>query len=892
MNNVAGRMRAIQSGFPSHLSAKLDAYGRSRCESMLCMAAHAENKAAFARCVEVDGDLCVLGRALAAHVQKMESFLDVTIHPFNPETYHLPFTRCSAALPFCAKALRATGVPEDLDFADMLEIKSFMANQRDMDAVNLGRLAAERSPDTAYFYWAASLTGDSLVGLRMGKKGLKCKKITPCIRLCLIIRAIEHETALGIRYIAKANSSDSAWELGAAFLMSALEDAKIYMDEAPPDNRHMSTVISWYIILKIIFLDVDPELNADLSPVKDALAQLKSTDELLKFLGLDSFKTTARMVQEAVVKLYAPALDEWREAMLKAFKDPDTVDKPLPEETEESIASWLARSSLEDEAHHATIRRAGQDRLPNIPGLYKCSWCNTPSAGLRRCGGCEKTRAQNEFHQDTLNAVVNQTSSGLVASRSSGHRFDSSYGAHGLEAHDTQRSLAQLEHAIDALEDELTIAAACIEQSRARVRLLGSSRGSKPSPIQYLPVELLSEIFLRCPSNTLDVSRTPWTLIQVCKEWSAVALDTPQLWASISLRRDGLRRVRSVGAVNRLVEVHLNRAKQNLLDLTLDLDALSGVNEHHPALDILMAHSSRWRSLSVVICIHSFRELASVKGRLPTLRYLDVKFRGYYQDIKPFIDFFETAPALREVSSMNMLGNILIPFSGIKYLHGGAVSPSQLYHALRHAHNIIHLAFDSSGFSNIINSASPSQEILSLPHLTTLETDDGYPITNFLNTPCLRDLTFIARRSAEFDQCTSLLSRSSCSLECLDIASYLMSSADVLTALKCIPTLRQLTLRWMPWLSPVFFNQLAQRSSGCWLTLPSLKSLRIDVEDFDGVSLMHFVESRTCDNLNEKLKAVIIDSNRLVPDEDVYASLSALFLRQVGEKGDLYVSVS
>ena len=45
--------------------------------------------------------------------------------------------------------------------------------------------------------------------------------------------------------------------------MSAREDAKTFIAEAPPDNRHMQTMLNWYIILTIAIKG--PELSEGLA---------------------------------------------------------------------------------------------------------------------------------------------------------------------------------------------------------------------------------------------------------------------------------------------------------------------------------------------------------------------------------------------------------------------------------------------------------------------------------------------------------------------------------------------------------------------------------------------------------------------------------------------------
>ncbi|KAJ7755182.1 hypothetical protein B0H16DRAFT_1372169 [Mycena metata] len=57
-------------------------------------------------------------------------------------------------------------------------------------------------------------------------------------------------------------------------------------------------------------------------------------------------------------------------------------------------------------------------------------------------------------------------------------------------------------------------------------------------PVTRLPLEISSEIFLRClPSNpTCDIHDAPLIFMRVCHSWSNIALSTPSLWTSVSFQ--------------------------------------------------------------------------------------------------------------------------------------------------------------------------------------------------------------------------------------------------------------------------------------------------------------------------------------------------------------------
>jgi hypothetical protein len=67
---------------------------------------------------------------------------------------------------------------------------------------------------------------------------------------------------MGICLLQTAVVGDKKWEEGVAFLTSAMDDAKTYVDEAPPDSRHMQKVLYWYILLTLALRG--PEISEDL----------------------------------------------------------------------------------------------------------------------------------------------------------------------------------------------------------------------------------------------------------------------------------------------------------------------------------------------------------------------------------------------------------------------------------------------------------------------------------------------------------------------------------------------------------------------------------------------------------------------------------------------------
>ena len=266
-------MAAVQRGVPSNLSNIVMDYGQYRCEMYLTLSCTSEFQAAMLDCMGTF-DLYALGLKQAELILKTEfSIADGMFETEDPKTgrryvddFGLPFKMWSDSLPHCARAIRNKKNPREEDMADILDIKYAIMKQRIPDAVSLAKKAIQRNPNHAYFYYAITLAADSVQGLRAAKKGLKCKTTTPFVKYQLMQRAVQHAGDMGHRLLQEMpEAGERRWEEGIAFLMSALDDAKAYIEGAPPDNRHMKNVGYWYVLLTIL---LEENLSPDLKELK------------------------------------------------------------------------------------------------------------------------------------------------------------------------------------------------------------------------------------------------------------------------------------------------------------------------------------------------------------------------------------------------------------------------------------------------------------------------------------------------------------------------------------------------------------------------------------------------------------------------------------------------
>jgi len=408
---------ACQRGYPNHLVDILMDYGFARGDVVIMLKTTADNQKAFMKCTQ-DHDLYALGLSLVQFILRTEfSVAKGAFQAQNPRTgamenmdVGLPFIWWDDALPFCAKAIREKGKVNEEDLADILDIKYHLIKNRIPNAIELAKSAIDRNPNNAYFYYAITLGSDGASGLRAAKKGLKCKKTTPFVRFALLQRAVVHAGDMGLSLLQAAVVGDNKWEEGVAFLTSAMDDAKTYVEEAPPDSRYMRNVLYWYILLTLAMRG--PEISEDFhelqvrplsvfarhlihfDSLKDAFTKLKFTDDFSICAGNLPPKTELRLAQQTVVSLYAAAVNEWG-GVIARCDNLTTKEEPSIslEKAEDDLAAWLDDLHMDggdQEAYPETFSHPvlNHDHV----ALYRCSWCGNPSAVLRKCSRCTKTR--------------------------------------------------------------------------------------------------------------------------------------------------------------------------------------------------------------------------------------------------------------------------------------------------------------------------------------------------------------------------------------------------------------------------------------------------------------------------------------------------------------------
>ena len=128
-----------------------------------------------------------------------------------------------------------------------------------------------------------------------------------------------------------------------------------------------------------------------------AKRKLKVSAQFMNTIGFPIKRTQMRLARELVLSLYPKAVTEWG-AFIKHFDELDArSDKQQPlssTQADDYLAAWLDKMKLEDGSEeHTHPHSCSHPKIStNNVALYRCSWCGNPSAVLRKCGGCGRTR--------------------------------------------------------------------------------------------------------------------------------------------------------------------------------------------------------------------------------------------------------------------------------------------------------------------------------------------------------------------------------------------------------------------------------------------------------------------------------------------------------------------
>ncbi|KAH8108712.1 hypothetical protein DFH11DRAFT_1516499 [Phellopilus nigrolimitatus] len=401
----------VDNGWPAHINDVIVRFGTSRLETCVSLDTTEVFHKAIVQVMQ-DRDFYAMGKAIGPLITRTElSVVHGAFEMRDPQARTsgkalnsaggLPFTIWADALPFCVKAIREKGIASEQNLADTIELKYLLVSQKlDNEAnIDIVKRAIERNPRNGYFYLVLARCPDQVRGLRAAKKGLKCPNLTDYLRTTLLFCSVTLAARMGLDAVHDTRDTKRSFDEGVAFLTTALEDAKKFIECASPDNRNMPSVIDWYMILILALYGA--ETSPTFEEHRDIFKKLEITEEISQHLGRSNNTTQTRLARIALVERLPPATKEWGSVVSRFTElSQSTEEKRSSKRVDGDLAAWLDDLHVkDDDCNHGRQHQQTYEIVltspkvsPNTIDLYRCSWCCNPSALLRKCSSCEKTR--------------------------------------------------------------------------------------------------------------------------------------------------------------------------------------------------------------------------------------------------------------------------------------------------------------------------------------------------------------------------------------------------------------------------------------------------------------------------------------------------------------------
>ncbi|RDX43313.1 hypothetical protein OH76DRAFT_1361375, partial [Lentinus brumalis] len=379
----------INEGLPEHLARPLEEFGEERVEMLVIFDASSKYRHLMGEAERRrESDLCTLGRTLAELVQVHDFAIGDKLVDNPPAHYPpstSPFTSWIDCLHFCSDALRSTPNPPvaDLDAADILEMR-FLHYRGDVErSFPIARSAIARSPDLAYAYFILGMQGDREEGLRWARRGLLCPEMTPFVRTQLLYRTAIHAAHMGFGLL---QSPSPNWiERGIALIEAALDDTETFLREASPDNLWRLLMLDWKVILTILVRG--PALSPELSELEPSKIMCGLSMQYSDFIGWHIAPDQLNRARELLLFHYFPAYQEWH-GITQRY---DEFNRSLRTHGTHTHLHDLWFTQIGSCNIEYVPQRDNHDFRLHRNETYKCSWCNKPSAVLKKCKRCGHT---------------------------------------------------------------------------------------------------------------------------------------------------------------------------------------------------------------------------------------------------------------------------------------------------------------------------------------------------------------------------------------------------------------------------------------------------------------------------------------------------------------------
>lgn len=400
------------------------------------------------------------------------------------------------------------------------------------------------------------------------------------------------------------------------------------------------------------------------------------------------------------------------------------------------------------------------------------------------------------------------------------------------------------------------------------------------APVRRMPVEILSEIFMRLAPQLspnswwtgmvegvheeilsereiLSLRQTILRPSQVCRRWRNAAISTRGLWASLPLIV-----MHSDDLVAQTTKLWLERSAGHTISAMLALDHSIKQPSITSAIEALVACSDKLKYLRTDFATpDAISLLSGAKNRFSNLEYLNIRCMASSDPI--LVDIFQTAPKLQVLELHGVMASweIILPWNQLVDLSISTnIHVETLLDILRQSTNVetctLRLISDTSAPANQPDVVLRRLHSLDMYNMLGIEGT----FLDRLSFPALQNLIYTEEaRSWNPENFLSMLARSLCPLQklVLDLCNYTPDSLDLIQILQLTPYLQELHLQG---LAAYGMNQLTlsrlilNDRQGDTVLVPELRALDLDFRSDSEIygsflgdnfgSLVDMVESR------------------------------------------------
>ncbi|KAK1220780.1 hypothetical protein PQX77_016428 [Marasmius sp. AFHP31] len=330
-------------------------------------------------------------------------------------------------------------------------------------------------------------------------------------------------------------------------------------------------------------------------------------------------------------------------------------------------------------------------------------------------------------------------------------------------------TIARMEATVAALEAERGRVIGIVAQYRVILR-----------PIHTLPPELLVRIFLLSidppmvldsaiarvyPPHSLDTSKTPWTLGQVCGSWRRLAHQTSGLWSSVSFSfRDGDRNALTSQSYVHRLGLQLQHSAKYPLTVVTSTSPNATLSVADPVVVLLSFNTDHVKHLRIDWNGHNGPVTSFSRGRFQLLETLDIRVLAPPNaGERVLLDCFELASRLNKlILSGDLTGlSLTVPAFRITSLYwcddenptNSSLLPVRNLLAAFYNLQVCRLSLHPRTIFSYAPGSIPTVKLSSLSELVLLCTNQEKTIQNskgilkWITAPSLTHLTLFSSRT-------------------------------------------------------------------------------------------------------------------------------------------------